>query len=362
MVRMSLQLNDKDEFYSVVVNMKVHLVEVDEVPTQPNEQQAAQQPNDDFNTPQRKDCGNKSNTLEVSLLSLLANILSDPNVDVQEKGLSLEITSNIAVHDPMLIRRHCLELHELQKKQESSNIRPSDQDVSGDMLFTLKRPIPNCKNQVIFPCSTDDILASLLYLLAVEADAGLLLQVAEVMRIVLDDMLGDHGPLTFADEAEGVPAIGALSNVANEHHLNTSSAAAITPIQNQFLSLFYEHYVPWLVVPFQCTVLHPARRVFHPAAIQNEVNPQSPLIVTMVHSFQLGVSADDPLLQTVAPNSIRSSFGIELLSFCVRTHLYRMKMFLLRSKVLGSVLKLLRASPSTRSSAGDRCLKLGALR
>lgn len=61
-------------------------------------------------------------------------------------------------------------------------------------------------------------------------------------------------------------------------------------------------------------------------------------------------------------SALRSSFAVELLSFCVKAHQYRMKMYLLRSRVLGNVLKLIKASSIPRCASGDRCLKLAALR
>lgn len=68
------------------------------------------------------------------------------------------------------------------------------------------------------------------------------------------------------------------------------------------------------------------------------------------------------MLHKVSFSALRSSFAVELLSFCVGAHQYRMKMYLLRSRVLGNVLKLIKPSSLPRNTSGDRCLKLAALR
>jgi protein phosphatase-4 regulatory subunit 3 len=102
MVRVSLQQGDKDDFYAAIVNMEVDL-------------------------DKEKESGS------VNLLSLLASVLADPSADVAEKGAVLEIIAAIAMHDPSLIRRQCLELHEVWKKEEGERMacpgRPNPNDV-----------------------------------------------------------------------------------------------------------------------------------------------------------------------------------------------------------------------------------------
>jgi hypothetical protein len=126
--------------------------------------------------------------------------------------------------------------------------------------------------------------------------------------------------------------------------------------QNQFLSMFYDQYVQWLAAPFQYTIFHPVRRVPY-SLLSGKVG--SVRLRSMIERFDKG--AGDPLLGLVPPCAIRNSFAVELLSFCVRAHLYRMKCYLLRSRVLGNVLKLLKP-PTSRNTSGNRCLKLAALR
>ena len=186
--------------------------------------------------------------------------------------------------------------------------------------------------------------------MAVETDAGLLLQTSEIMRIILDtEMLGEHGPM----EAGGLLA---MHHPTMDHSFVPGSMGSE---QNQFLAMFYEHYVQWLVAPFQYTILHPVKRVPDTAI----ASPHDSLLMKrLLDTFRAGVSPKDPLLRIVPMCAIRSSFAVELLSFCVRAHLHRMKFFLLRSRVLGSVLRLLKPNKPATVTSGDRCLKLAALR
>jgi protein phosphatase-4 regulatory subunit 3 len=204
--------------------------------------------------------------------------------------------------------------------------------------------------QVIFCCGPNDLLASLLFLMAVETDAGLLLQTSEIMRIILDtEMFGEHGPM----EAGSPPG---MHHPTMDHSLSLGSMGSE---QNQFLAMFYAHYVQWLVAPFQYTIVHPVKRVPDTAL----ASPNDSLLMKRIlDRFRAGVSPKDPLLRIIPMCAIRSSFAVELLSFCVRAHLHRMKFFLLRSRVLASVLRLLKSNKAVVVTSGDRCLKLAALR
>ena len=187
--------------------------------------------------------------------------------------------------------------------------------------------------------------------MAVETDAGLLLQTSEIMRIILDtDMLGEHGPF------EGGPP--GMQHPTMEHSMSPHGGS-MNSDQSSFLTMFYEHYVQWLAAPFQYAILHPVKRA--PDEVFSSIN-DSRLMQRMLETLKSGVPAKNPLLRKVPLCAIRSSFAVELLSFCVRAHLHRMKFFLLRSRVLGSVLSLLKSNKASAASSGDRCLKLAALR
>jgi Component of IIS longevity pathway SMK-1 len=358
MVRISLQQSDKDDFFAVICSMEIDLNEDREISDNVSQTSQTVEVGSVASTAVSDRLDDKleapyelpASASPVNLLSLLANILSDPTTDVTEKGSVLEIVGGVAMHDPGLIRRHCLEYHKGYDNERQNA------ETGGNA--TIARPSPNGKNQVLFLCPPNDLMGSLLFLLDVENDAGILLPVTEIMRIVLDtDMMGDHGPVSaFADEAEPP---GSIQGPSHDQHNQPSGSGATSTEQKEFLSLFYEHYVGWLVAPFQFTVLHPVRRV--PDAILRAPSESSQM-EKLLAAFHEDAPLDDPLLKTIGVCAIRSSFAVELLSFCVRAHLYRMRLFLLKSRVLGSVLKLLRPQGSFPVHSGDRCLKLAALR
>jgi hypothetical protein len=359
MVRISLQQSDKDDFFAVLVSMEVDLDYGADKSTTENQytesakgsRMAKSEVEGNSGTEEES---NRSSSKSVNLLSLLGTMLADPNTDVAEKGSVLEIISGIAMHDPSLVRRRCLDSYVIWRKDRTRT------DKFFDSMGPM-RPHPNEKRQVIFHCPPNDLLGSLMFLLAVETDAGVLLQVSEIMRIILDtDMMADHGPMGggFADEPEGIPP-GGGHNPPYEQHVNPSGSLTTSTDQNQFLSMFYDHYVQWLAAPFQYKILHPMRRI--PKKVL-DTQGESETTQKMIERFGKGQCQEEPLLRLVPKNPIRCSFAVELLSFCVRAHLYRMKCYLLRSRVLGNVLKVLNKSNSSRKTSGGRCLALAGLR
>ena len=363
MVRVSLQQSDKDDFFAVLVSMEVDLSDYEEddkagIECEYKEGESlvdTESQASDSKTAETHSTSQFSVSMRpVNLLSLLASVLADPNTDASEKGSVLEIIAGIAMHDPGLIRRRCLDFYTTWKRENQVASRGYEFSGPG-------RPNPNEKKQIIYQCPPHDLLHALLFLLAVENDAGVLLQVSEIMRIILDtDMMGEHGPMGpgFADEAEGLPPGGAHNPPHDQHNMPSGTGSSTTD-QNQFLSMFYDHYIQWLAAPFQYTLLHAARRVPDSILLGRS---ESRLFQSMLHNFEKGECLDDPMLRSVPSCAIRSSFAVELLSFCARAHLYRMKCYLLRSRALGSVLKLLKPAAVAQNMSGDRCLKLAALR
>ena len=353
MVRLSLQQNDKDDFFSVISTVDVDLVEdFSDAVSQTSQMAEAGSVASTIKSEQTGAQGEVHNpTTPVSLLSLLGDALADPNMDASEKGSVLEIISGIAMQDPSFIRRHCIDYHASRKEKQSDMANGSANWIAG-------RPDANEKKQVIHIPPQHDLMAALVFLLNVTVDAGILLQATEIVRIILDtDIIGDTGSIALKDEGEGM-ALGQLSGPLHDQPSQSAQAAAASNDQKQFFSLFYEHYMEWLVAPFQFTLLHSVRTV--PEFVLK--NPsESETMRAIQSSWRNGASLNDRFLQTVPFNAIRSSFAIELLSFCVRAHLYRMKFFLLKSRVLGNVLSLLRPGRSHELS-GDRSLKLAALR
>jgi hypothetical protein len=359
MVRISLQQSDKDDFFAVLVSMEVDLDYATKKSATESQHTESAKGSRMTNSEVERQSGNeeqsnRSSSQSVNLLSLLGTMLADPNTDATEKGSVLEIIAGIAMHDPSLVRRRCLDSYVTWRKDRTRTAKFYDS--MGPI-----RPHPNEKRQIIFHCPPNDLLGSLMFLLAMETDAGVLLQVSEIMRIILDtDMMADHGPMGggFADEPEGIPP-GGGHNPPYEQHVNPSGSLTTSTDQNQFLSMFYDHYVQWLAAPFQYKILHPVRRI--PKKVL-ETQGESEIIQKMIERFEKGQCHEEPLLRLVPKNPIRSSFAVELLSFCVRAHLYRMKCYLLRSRVLGNVLRVLNKSNSAQTASGGRCLALAGLR
>ena len=365
MVRISLQQSDREDFFAVLVSMEVDLdygpgkkwsADIQYADSVDGTVDSSQATDSDLERKPSEDRRNpRSPSRSVNLLSLLGTFLADPSTDVTEKGSVLEIISGIAMHDPSLIRRRCLDAYMNWRRDRRRAGKHQHFDSFGPI-----RPTFNGKKQTIFHCPPNELLGSLIFLLATETDAGVVLQVSEIMRMILDtDMMADHGPLGagFTDEAEGIPP-GGIHNPPHEQHANSSGSFATSTDQDQFLSLFYDHYVQWLAAPFQYKIMHPVRRI--PRKVL-QAQGQSRTLQKMIERFEKGQSSEEPLLRQVPMSAIRGSFAVELLSFCVRAHLYRMKCYLLRSRVLGNVLKALKPTPSQIVS-GERCLALAALR
>ena len=371
MVRYSLQPAEKESFFTKVCSLKIELTQ-EEAEIADNVSQTSQMCEVGSVTSTSVASTIRSERLDdktelpphilqvsndpVNFLSLLATTLADPNIDTSETGAALEILLIIALHDASLIRFHCIEIK--GKKKESQTRTGMDQKL------LRGRPDPNGKKQVLFVCPPNDLLAALLFQLDTSSDAGILLQVNEILRIILDtDTLNDHGPFAeFTDETE-IPT-GQHSSFAHHDqpkaYTDKQDNGASNTEQKQFLALFYEYYIEWLVSPFQHKLFYVSPRIPDAAF----TNPESyPSLEKLIAQYRQGVSPTDPSITRVHFSSMRSSFAVELLAFCVRVHIYRMKFFLLRSPVLGSVLNLLRPdNDQLACCGGDRCLKLAALR
>jgi hypothetical protein len=338
MVKMSLQQSDKDDFFATVVTMEVYM-----------------DPTSEFGSIKHRDVINAKDNFEepevVDLLSLLAAVLADPIADVTDRGNVLEIICSISMHDPSHIRRHSLKCYHEAKLNTEDNL-----------LSTLVygKPIPNDQRQVFFKCPPKDLMAALLFLLAIETDAGVLLQATEILRIILDTDIQSHGMMTMGldiSETEENLTSASCEGVEKSNLSLCPSTEALDSDQNHFLSVFYEHYIQWLVVSFQFTILHPRRRL--PDLSTKDLSTAA-TFDRLAAKVKKGFARDDDLVCLVESNAIRGAFAIELLCFCVRSHHQRMRFFLLKSRVLSSVLK--RLDPKSSMTNGDRCLKLAILR
>jgi protein phosphatase-4 regulatory subunit 3 len=96
----------------------------------------------------------------------------------------------------------------------------------------------------------------------------------------------------------------------------------VQPDRDSFLGVFYDHYIHWLVAPFW-----------------EDLEGQQ-----------------DKSLSRASPEIVRAVRGhaCDLLSFCVHSHTYRMKYFVLRNNVVSQVLQLLKYK--------EKCLQLAAIR
>ena len=317
--------------------------------------------------------------IHVNLLSLLSAVLSDPTTDVKERGAALDILGVITMHDPGLIRKYCLEYYSASVARQHDVVRPK----------------PNELGELVFACPTDDLMLSLMYVMAAENDAGLSLQTSEIIRIILDtestdgehqhtqlkgeSLLGSAGGYGFLDEEYDFNAGQLFGNSSNDDGDQISSGVGggggVTSIeseQNSFLALFYDRYIYWLVAPFAHAILAP--RLVRPPFSEKETTisgiRRESKHRTNVGSIS-GGNKDDSLpsfLRPIEPCPVRASSTLEIISFCVRAHVHRMKFFMLRTRLLGIILTTLRQKegPSLTSEprlpSGVRCLKLASLK
>ena len=307
MVRTSLQQSDRDDFYEMIVLL--------DVPVKVK--------GDDTIEDRKDDTFKADNNDTVNLLSLLGAILSDSNADVSERGACLDILSAIASHEPSLIRKHCL------IEFSSSKITVDGDKNPKPGMYTVARPEPDDKREVIFACPPTDLCLSLLYVMATENDTGIMLQTCEVLRILLEtEILNDPSQLDLGGviDNEEDEMIGS-DNVA---FLVGSSApngnARGKCEQNSFLQMFYDHYVPWLVAPFQYSISVPKTAI--PFLLQSESQQveSDTLLRSLKRRHQRLKDAKisrTGLFKPIPTSPIRLSFSVEILSFCVRAHCFR---------------------------------------
>jgi len=192
--------------------------------------------------------------------------------------------------------------------------------------------------------------------MAMESDAGLLLQASEIIRIVLDTEMGENEHEQGIEFASG----GFLDDENNSNAVNNNGGqsggggvSAAESEQNSFLALFYDRYIQWLVVPFQYKI-----------AVLSSSNTSQ--IDQARQGFKertaATASARSSLIKTIDPCPVRSSFALEILSFGVRAHVHRMKFYLIKSHILGTILKMLRQKKVPHQPPGIRCLKLAMLK
>ena len=154
--------------------------------------------------------------------------------------------------------------------------------------------------------------------MTVENDAGIMLQTSEVMRIVLDTEMTNEAcqlsGVAVIDNEDEFP-VGGRGNGSFQYGSNTTHGGADGSEQNSFLQMFYDHYVPWFVAPFQYKTL--VCRSAVPFSLIGKGDGKFSAILERLHS------KSKHLFQEVLPSALRLSFLVEILSFCVRAHCFR---------------------------------------
>lgn len=382
MARNSLQPHEKDEFIDGTVKMNLKRTSSEEDP------QGRQDGVDD----DHRNCNS-------TLLSYLSATLSDPTTDKKERSATLDMLGAITMHDPSLIRMYCLN-YCLPPSSSSTTLgevsagaaAAAAANTTHPTSTTIIRPKPNDSREVLFTIDPNDLLLSLIYIMTTEEDAGLLLQASEIIRIVLDtEIVGDseHDDVGGGGSSRGLSSSPNLSggggfvddaendfNAANSNNSITDGigafgagggggVSAADSEQNAFLALFYDRYIQWLVAPFQYKIV-----VSRSNMAVDQVRQQfEERTTTTAASAADSTRTDNSLIiKTIEPCHVRSSFTLEILSFCVRAHVHRMKFFLLRTRVLGTILKSICQKDELRKQqqppmyTGVRCLKLAALK
>ena len=390
MARMSLQQYEKDDFIDAALGTSITLsLEGVDVNGGNDNKETRSLPGEVHNDVHESDDGidnienrdprahlcqqiSPSQGSHINLLSLLSATLADSSTDAKERGAALDILSVITMHDPSLIRKYSLDY------------AASTASVVADHQ-ALHRPDPNNLQEVLFICAPDDLILSLLYVMATEVDAGLLLQASEIIRIVLDtemvaeqfgggpaSPLGSAGGGGFLDEEFDVNVAYSSGNSGQPSvheqggRLGVGDAKSIESEQNSFLALFYDRYIHWLVAPFQFAILVP--RSVPPTS--NLLRQEFKARKSTNTRSAIGCTKDDEAPShfcPIEPCPVRASFTLEILCFCVRAHVHRMKFFVLRSRMLSNILKVLGRHEETlvtgpRPPSGIRCLKLASLK
>ena len=94
---------------------------------------------------------------KATLLSYLSAVLSHPTTDDKERGAALDILGTITMHDPSLLRRYCLNFYS---------------SLGDSAVIDTMRPEPNDIQEVLFTVPPDDLLLSLLFIMATEVMPG----------------------------------------------------------------------------------------------------------------------------------------------------------------------------------------------
>ena len=161
--------------------------------------------------------------------------------------------------------------------------------------------------------------------MAAESDAGIMLQINEIMRDILDDEVtvdSEHiGVAGVIDNEDDLLSEGTGNGLIVEHSQVSNGAMNTGSERNTFLQMFYEHYVPWLVAPFQYSIF--IAKVSLPfssfkKAAEKKSSNSLPQTLSMLFGIQKKVKKT--LFIPVDDCTMRTSFAVELLNECIRSH------------------------------------------
>jgi hypothetical protein len=165
--------------------------------------------------------------------------------------------------------------------------------------------------------------------MAAETDAGIMLQTTEVMRDILDDEMpvdSEHiGGVGVIDNEDDLLSEGTGGNgLIVEQSQVSNGAMNIGSERNAFLQMFYEHYVPWLVAPFQYSIF--IAKLSMPFSsfkkgVENKNSTSLPQTLSILYGKQKKVKNPvEILFIPVKDSTMRASFAVELLNECIRSH------------------------------------------
>ncbi|GBG33681.1 Serine/threonine-protein phosphatase 4 regulatory subunit 3 [Hondaea fermentalgiana] len=285
-----------------------------------------------------------------NFFGIFERILGDPNSSVQERLNIGDILKLALDHDPTQLRSFIL-----TEKTKPQSPRVRAYEVLNKLLDDVHTPIRvKLQRQMDLFAQPEtpqngerpplSLMAQLLKRLVFDPEAGMQAQAMEILRMLLDP--------------------------------ETMEAAE----KESFLTLFYDHYIWWLVLPLEMLRVKrqkvrntgtgkEADRAGSASPLQGAVGNRAPfssasrgyeLVMCSglldAHTTTMAQSPQERLLERKAAETARVAEHhiTELLSFCVQTHGFRVKYFVLNQDIVDKVLRLLYSR--------DKHLVLGAIR
>jgi protein phosphatase 4 regulatory subunit 3 len=265
---------------------------------------------------------------DLPLFDALTNSLSDFTLQTRELTAAAEVLAALVSFD----QGSALRLHILKKGAHPSN--PSWTQQAGNengsscaspsaVTVNNQDSLTNLQNSPPIPCK-QSLLSVVLHLLAYHDDLGCILHYNEVISKCIE--------VEMMEASE----------------------------RDAFLSVFYDHYIHWLVDPLVRDDIR--------AKVTTKTGTTTPTAAAAAASTEPTSEASNPPPTTSSPSSESSYSNMRLtssekqsraiiadmLSYCLKAHTYRMRYFVLRNGMIGRVTDLCRHP--------DKFLKLAGLR